>query len=479
MRDLPGVLWTRERGRPRKIGGFTLTQSECRINYEPDAVDLSPASLLLPVREFITKPYTAPVSEFLNLPPFLWSKVPQPLAAGMPPNIQRRMYLRAIFAARRTQPPAPGLETDYEILMLAGRDGIGHVDVFPSDDHARRFYAERRKMIRAPVVLSKEQDLWALVRKIVTDCVDDDAVWDLVASAVGPTPSVAGMIPKLVVSVPNELRWDGSVAGPGVTDFQGRSFVDAIVKIEPPHYPGLAELENIAFDIHRRLHFEVPRTWRFTSTDGLQLLAIERFDRVGGIPLPMESFFSILCLATARRVLSPIEGSYEDVAKSLALSDPSVTADPATDMADMVRRIAVSLLTGNGDMHLENIAVVTGHKGPRLSPVFDPAPMRAYPQHGQLAAVRFFPQDPGLRGAIPSDVAERLERLAGIFGVRPRRFAEHMADILKGTATFLEEVEAAPAIPPGVQKTLRMAIEPVRIRLANYWNMDVAPAVAL
>ena len=472
MRDLPGVLWTRERGRPRKIAAFTLTESECRINYEPEAVDLSPVSLLLPVREFTTKPYTQPIDELLNLPPFLWSKVPHPAATGMPPNIQRRIYLRAVLAARRAHPPAPGLETDYEILMLAGRDGIGHIDVFPSDDQARRYYAARRKAIGAPVVISEEKDLWALVQKIVTDSSDDDTVWNLVASAVGPTPSVAGMVPKLVVSIPEQVRWDGSVAGPGVTEFQGQPFVDAIVKIEPPHYPGLAELESIAFDIHRRLHFEVPRTWRYTSSDGLQLLAIERFDRVGGIPLPMESFFSILCPATARRVLSPIEGSYEHVAKSLALPDPAVTADPAADMTDMVRRIAVSLLTGNGDMHLENIAVVTGHKGPRLSPVFDPAPMRAFPQHGQLAAVRFFPHDPGLRGGIPSDVAERLERLAGIFGVRSQRFAEHMQEILKRTVTFLEEVEAAPTIPRNVQKRLRIAIEPVRLRLAKYWKMD-------
>jgi len=83
----------------------------------------------------------------------------------MPPNIQRRIYLRAVLAARRARPPAPGLETDYEILMLAGRDGIGHIDVFPSDDQARRFYAERRKAIGAPVVLSQEKTCGRLCRK--------------------------------------------------------------------------------------------------------------------------------------------------------------------------------------------------------------------------------------------------------------------------------------------------------------------------
>src|SRR5947208_2217005 len=118
----------------------------------------------------------------------------------------------AELAARRARPHAPGLETDYEILMLAGRDGIGHIDVFPSDEQARRFYAERRKAIGGPVVLSQEKDLWALVQKIVTESVDDEAICDLVASAVGPTPQPQATSPKSACACLGQRGGEGSVA---------------------------------------------------------------------------------------------------------------------------------------------------------------------------------------------------------------------------------------------------------------------------
>lgn len=472
MRDLSGVFWTRALGRPRKLGSFVITEREFRLQYDEDASDLPPYSLLLPTRSYAHRPHVHERNEFLDVPAFLWSKIPPPSASGEAPNIQRRMYLRSLIAAGRK--PAPGIETDYEILMLSGRDGVGHLDVFRSDDDARRFYRGRRKLARSPKVISEETDLWNMVGLAVADAIDDESILDLVATAVAPTPSIAGMIPKLAVTLPDAPVWDGTVSSPGVASANGQPFVEAIVKIEPRHYPSLAALEHLAFETHRRLGFETPRTWRHTTADGLELIAIERFDRKNGFPLAMESFFSILSLAAGNRnsILTPIEGSYEMVVKAMFLRDPAVLSNPKRDIEDFIRRMAVSLLTGNGDMHLENIAVVSNGKEHRLSPVFDPAPMRAYPRHGQLSALAWFRGEPRPSIGIPGNIGDRFSDLARIAEIENDRLVELMEDVFDATADYLEAVTDAHDIQEGVKKEIINAIEPVRYRLCRHFGFD-------
>jgi len=106
-------------------------------------------------------------------------------------------------------------------------------------------------------------------------------------------------------------------------------------------------------------------------------------------------------------VLSPTAGSYEQVAALLRLRDPAVT-EVAGDAREFVKHFCIALLTGNGDLHLENVAVLTRAGRRRLSPVFDQAPMRAYPQHDMVSALPWMRGMQHDRFGLPGDLAQRL-----------------------------------------------------------------------
>ena len=45
------------------------------------------------------------------------------------------------------------------------------------------------------------------------------------------------------------------------------------------------------------------------------------------------------------------------------------------------KRLIAALLTGNGDLHMENFSLLQQNGKTEFSPVYDPTPMRAYPIH--------------------------------------------------------------------------------------------------
>ena len=60
--------------------------------------------------------------------------------------------------------------------------------------------------------------------------------------------------------------------------------------------------------------------------------------------------------------------------------------------AEAYRRFVLALLTGNGDMHLQNMSVLGTGEDVAQSPIYDPAPMRAYrgrPSYDLLSALPF------------------------------------------------------------------------------------------
>ena len=471
MRDLPGVIWTRASGMPRKLGSFVVSDDQFRTSYDPEAAGLPPISLALPMEELNGVPYVHHSTETLLYPAFIWSKIPQPTPEGYPRNLQRLIYARAVAALRR---PPPGIETDYEILLLAGRDGIGHLDIFRSDEAAASFYDARRKSLRKAALVAEPDTMWSLVRRVVAGVDQDAEALEAISSAVGPTPSVPGMIPKLPAAIPDRPKWDGRMSVPGVSAIGNEPFVDAIVKVEPEVYPGIVALEEIAYQLHRELGFETPRTWRRSVDDGTRLLAIERFDRRGGMPIPMESLFSILSIFGGRNtnVLTPTDSAYSLVADALKNTDPVVSYRARRDQEEFFRRLVISVLTGNGDMHLENIAILGGPNERRLSPVFDPAPMRAYPRHSQLSAVKWFVGDPDqMSSNIPADIADRIERMARACGLKPTAAGENVEELLIGTRDFVERCRADPEVPEHVGQCLDTNISGLRYRIEQHFGM--------
>ncbi|MFP5506017.1 MAG: HipA domain-containing protein, partial [Gammaproteobacteria bacterium] len=293
MPDYHAVVWTRRQEGPLKMGDLVVTPRESRFSYGEDFLALGPGapglSLLSSPRLYGRNPVVFPARDRMPLHPRLMALIP---GEGRR-NLQRQIYARIL--SQRPDPPAPGFDLDWELLLLTGHNGIGHLDVFRDDRAAAAFYA------RAPdaaTVSGGRSKFWNVIRDdIALDIELMDA--EAIAELLGPTPSAGGMIPKLLVAIPDAPAWDGGFARPGTREIGGRRFVDVVLKIEPAEYRGVAALEALCLDMHRDADFEVPRYWR-ANIDGLELLAVERFDRTAdGLPIPMESLFSVF--ATGNR----------------------------------------------------------------------------------------------------------------------------------------------------------------------------------
>ena len=279
MPDRHAVIWSRAAPKPCKMGALVLTDQECRFSYATEFLasgDPDGLALLANPALFGVNPVVYRSSARMPLHPRLMALTP----GEAPGNIQRRIYTEIL--AKRRLPPAPGLDTEWELLLMAGHGGIGHIDVFRDDRAAEQWYA---RDLQRESLIGKRSAVWRFIREDVEQTVlDTDAA--SIARLLGPTPSVGGMIPKLLVAIPDRTDWSGRFAPPGTRDHKGQPFTDVVLKIEPAHYAGVLALEALCYDIHRELGFEVPRIWR-TELDGMQLLAVERFDaflEVVGLP---------------------------------------------------------------------------------------------------------------------------------------------------------------------------------------------------
>lgn len=435
-RDLHGVIWSRFGGTPIKMGDLVLSDTDTRFTYTAEYLDTGHPgfALLADPRLWNGETVTYPVSERIPVFPRLVSLIP----GNNPRNLQRRLYLN-MLRARLGREPAPGMETEWELLMIGGHGGIGHVDVFRDDLSANRWYeSQQERTTQAPIPLTDRSDLWGMLRREVLDeHIDFDP--RVVIEALGPTPSVGGMIPKMLVSLDLTRPGDGIYA----PDTPGKDNV--LLKVEPPEYAGLLDLETLCLELHREAGFEVPRAIRF-DRDGLRMLAIERFDQAEGGVLPMESLFSIIAMGnhdfreTGDVLLEEIPGVLSALGQVANLL--SGTGE------ELYKRLLMALLTGNGDMHLDNIALIGGVEDCRLSPVYDPAPMRAWPRHNLVSAIPFDASGYDSHGAFFVALGRGFRLSKPVV----RRCVEEVMEVTGG---YAERVVGLEAVPLGQREALK------------------------
>jgi serine/threonine-protein kinase HipA len=283
---------------------------------------------------------------------------------------------------------------------------------------------------------------------------DENVAFDagLIEQALGPTPSVGGMIPKLLVSVsPDAGRPD--FYPPETPDKR-----DVVLKVEPPEYAGLLDLEALCLDIHREAGFEAP-AWHRYDDEELHFLAVERFDRPDGLPIPMESLFSVIASGdhrfreTGDIVLDELGGVLERLGAVAALHK---------DIGEQLyRRFLMALLTGNGDLHLDNIALLGGLSGCRLAPVYDPAPMRAWPRHNLVSAIPFDPSGYEDHGEFYAD-------LGASFGLATETTAGCIDAALDATASYGERVMDLDRVPLSQRRQLTAIARQERLVLEKH-----------
>jgi serine/threonine-protein kinase HipA len=123
--------------------------------------------------------------------------------------------------------------------------------------------------------------------------------------------------------------------------------------------------------------------------------------------------------------------------------------DATAARLEVFRRFLMALLTGNGDLHLENLAFLGGPEKVRVSPIFDPTPMRAWDRHDLISALPFY-----------IDAAHSL-------GYSVARVGESFGLTRAGATDILRELMTASKDYPERVLTLNDVPEVTRTNLAN------------
>ena len=127
---------------------------------------------------------------------------------------------------------------------------------------------------------------------------------------------------------------------------------------------------------------------------------------------------------------------------------------------EVYRRFVMALLTGNGDLHLENLAFLGGPENIRVAPVFDPTPMRAWDRHDLLSALPFYIDEN--RG-----LAYSVARVGESFGLTAKAATGMLHDLMKATRDYPERVLDLKAVPEETKKNLVARVKAVRARMAK------------
>lgn len=433
MRDRSAVVWTRVNVKPVKMGAFYVTASEARFTYEANYLELQLPGLgcIFSPENFQESTISFQRNEYFDFHPPIQALVP-PRNEG---NFQRELVLQ--YLKTQGVKSNKGFDTDWEILMNSGHGGIGHLDIFPDDDSAVKWYSSPIKNELHTVT----DDFGFSLKEFMT-WFDHDA--EAVLDVIGPTPSVGGAIPKLLLSIPKE-GWNNQIALP--TRFGDTERTDVVLKFEQTNnYPGIVELESLALDMHKEAGFEVPRHWKVKIGE-LDAIAVERFDRKDNIPQFVESLYSILA-SGSREITNNYSATFDMIGRAIDNPKLQLVENRTESKEHLFNRLLMSFVSGNGDLHLENLSLLTVNGKRRFSPIYDPTPMRAYSKHNMLSPMPFGDYggyDEKLDQTV--DFKQALQTFAKSLGINQSKRDELIQEALDTTKHYPERIRELNTLP--------------------------------
>lgn len=454
--DREAVIWTRLGGHANRMGRLYVTDKECRFTYDENYLQQElPGLGMVYAPAFYGK---TTISRKRKKPFDLFPPVQSLIPPRQADNFQRNLalkYLRTKQNQRFSGLDMASFDADWEILKISGHGGIGHLDVFENDAIAENWYASPPRH-----QLMKITDELSFSLKQFMTWFEDDI--DVFIQTVGPTPSVGGAIPKLLLSIP-ESGWDGRIGLP--TRERTPGIIDIVLKFEQTtRYPGIIELEMLALEMHREAGFDVPRYWSCLFK-GMPALAIERFDRdQNNTPLCSETLYSIL--ASGIPLNNHYDYTYDLIAQAIDVSPVEFVSNTTDAKQHLFKRLLMALLTGNGDLHLENLSITCSNNIKGFSKVYDPAPMRAYAQHDMIGVMPF-----GDYGETPDDsdspitLKQAVERFAKSCGLNKTQSETTINDYLSKTSVFSSRVSELKTLPDENKERLIKQTEKVRTKL--------------
>lgn len=438
MADLFAVIWTYASGAPRKVGQMVLTDREHRITLIGSAN--APYGLIASSAGLGSIVYSSREGRWFE--PHIQALLPQ--AGTLHAKLAQAAAQRTLGdAAWRSASPR---EQSWHILLAAGRGGVGHLDVFSDDASAQAYYA-----LLSTAPLQPAHSALALL----ADYLDAPQSAMLAAKALGAgeLASVGGMMPKLLgcIAVNAATAWDGQLYAPSASQHAppaGRQWAQVLVKFEPKAHAGVLAMEQLCYAVHRRAGLACPRTWLGTvEWQGRSLAALcsERFDRQptpqGGAlaSIAFASFATVLHSGNPNRYFDRTDARMDDLPQLLRVA----SCQPAQDAQALFLRYLLALLTGNGDAHLDNWGMLGAWPQARLSPVYDPAPMRAFGYNCLSALGLGVGNVDWTLGYVPPDLALRLADFAKQLGLRSDTAAKLRLKALVATQDYALEASAA------------------------------------
>ncbi len=439
--DHDAVVWTRIGTRPIKMGRIYLTDSECRFTYSEDFLNtgLPGVGLIYPPEIIQQTTIARPRSEFFDLLP--------PIQSLIPPrgekNFQRQLILS--YLAKKGIVPSRGFDADWEILMIAGHGGIGHLDVFRDDEKALEWYSTPGKHR-----LFEISDKFGFSLKEFLTWFDADSEGFI--QMIGVTPTVGGAIPKLLMTIP-DTGWTGRIGLPSKIGAHG--ITDVILKFEQTKsYPGIIELESLTLDLHEEAGFDVPRRWK-TIINDIPTFVIERFDRDKNCnPLFTETLYSIFASGN-QSITNSYSTSYDAIGRAIDRSPIDLVTNKKSAKQYLLKRLLLALATGNGDMHMENLSIISLGNTLFFSPVYDPTPMRAYSIHNLLTPMPF-----GGYGEVY--LGEALLQFTKNLGFRKKTLLDMIEEVLTVTKNYTDRIQGLKTLPDKNKKNLISIVESVK-----------------
>jgi serine/threonine-protein kinase HipA len=165
--------------------------------------------------------------------------------------------------------------------------------------------------------------------------------------------------------------------GGGLTLPMGDEQGQYIAKFPSTSFPGVSENEYANLALAAAIGMDVPERELVeksdfegipeefdTLSDG-RVLLVKRFDRgAGGKRIHIEDFAQVFGIYPSRKYEA---AAYHDIASALG-----VAVSPAAAL-EFARRLALTAITGNGDMHVKNWSLIYRGNGfkPELAPIYD------------------------------------------------------------------------------------------------------------
>lgn len=307
--------------------------------------------------------------------------------AGLLPEGRR---LRAVQRAAKTS-----ADDDLTLLLMVGSDTVGDVTVFP----------EGADPVAAPPAVAASD----LTTIRFADLLAETGFVDRRA-----LPGVQDKLSAGMITLP--VRFAGT---------------DAIIKLDPPDYPDAVVNESFFLAVARRLRQPVVESELVHDADGRPGLVVRRFDRLdGGRKLAVEDATQLL----GRYPADKYAVTSEDAAGAVA----AACAAPLVAARNVFQQFALAWLTGNGDLHGKNLAVVQQPSGEwRVAPVYDVPSTLPYGDRSMALS---------LQGATEGLSRRRFLAFGSALGLPGRAVASALDEVLAATDGVLGQLDAG-ALP--------------------------------